>query len=686
MNILLVAILSSAFILAQFPNSVSALSINITVNSGTVIGTNSFSLGFQLDGATISMWQSRSVLRELAQASNLGLVRLWSNAIEPCTRWYESTKTGTWNWKNVDALLKGIFAINAQPLIVLGFYSWTLGRIKTPQGMTDNPQTGLPYPDSWGAYCAQWVKHFKEVGLPVRYYEIINEPHHYWKMDGWPTAQPKLSYFMQLYNAAAKAMRSQNSNVLLGNDNSIMKGVLDYFISNGENLNFLSYHGYATGSLSTSDAEILAAAETKYIGESSAYYGVDKAKQLYKTKKGIDLPVIESEDNINYCYSTGTDPRTQKMLGAVYDALTFRNFMLKGYAYHIYFHYASSASKEQAKSTGGAGYGMVNTDTNKPWYPYYAHKMLGQNLAVGDKIVESTSSSDDVRVVSWIHGDILNVMLINKVDAARTISLQGLQGRLNFSRIDNSISWKTPSMQLGTIDAGGDIAFNGYTVMLLQGKPGSSQSVNEDGFESNSFAKWTGVLASSGEAAITINWRAHHGKYSARFSSNAGGATEYAYTYKTISETDVYVRGYFYFAAGLPLTDNGDRFYVLRLMAGSQSLASVGVRRNNGVDKWVLNARSGSGSAGPVYATSPTVAMGRWYCVELHWKQDTAQGLIEMYVDGVKILQITGLNTAYFGKSDRLDFGLVEAANVQKSLVVYGDCFVLSRAYVNPEP
>jgi len=666
--------------------------IQITVNSSKTVAINNFSEGFQLEGQDVYIWQERSAMKQLTVDANFKLVRIWSNIIEPCTRWSESTKTGTWDWSRVDTLLRRIAEVGAEPLICLGFYSWETGGIIAPSGMTKNPQTGLPYSTSWGAYCAEWVKHFKQVGLTVRYYEMINEVYQYWKNDGWPVAQPKLGYFMELYNAAAKAMHAQNPNIKLGNDASIMKGVLDYFVSNGENLDFLSYHGYGTGSLSTSDSEILNAAETKYISESSSYYGVDKARQLYKEKRNIDLPVVKSENNIDYCYSSGTDPRIQKMLGAVYHALTFRVFMLKNYAYNIYFHFASSATSEQREPSGGAGFGMVNSDNNKPWYVYYVHEIFGQNLAVGDKIVESTSSAEDIRVIAWIHGKKLNVMLICKVDQTRTVQLQGLQGKFNFSKIDNTISWKTPNIQTGTISPTDLLTMNGYTVMLLQGAvsttpspPSPSVTIFEDNFETGDFSKWTGTSTSSGETATIVNWKPHHGTYHGRFASDVSTNSEYAYCYKIVDNAEMYARGYVYVPRGLPLSDNDDRFYFIRLRTSSQSLAGVGIRHNADVDSWVLYGANGSGLVGPAYANSPTIQTGKWYCIELHWKKDAVQGLVELYVDGAKILQITSIDTSYYGNASKVDFGLISATNVEQTQIIYGDCFKLATAYIGPE-
>jgi len=271
--------------------SFAAPQVEVSVDSTKSNGTNKFSIGFQLDGPDIRIWRDSSALRELAQEANFKLVRFFEHRLgKPCTYWNEGTKTGQWDWRELDLLMQRIFEIGAEPLIALGFVGYETRRLTSvPNGMSYNPTTGLPYPDQWAAYCAEWVRHFKEAGFPVRYYEMINEAYHYFD---WPATQPKLRYFMDLYNAAAKAMRNVNPNVKIGNDACVLTSVLDYFISNGENLDFLSYHAYGTSTLSATDSEIFQAAETKYIEESRTVYGVEKTRQLYKNSRGIDLHLL----------------------------------------------------------------------------------------------------------------------------------------------------------------------------------------------------------------------------------------------------------------------------------------------------------------------------------------------------------------------------------------------------------
>ena len=204
-----------------------------------------------------------------------------------------------------------------------------------------------------------------------------------------------------------------------------------------------------------------------------------------------------------------------------------------------------------------------------------------------------------------------------------------------------------------------------------------------DGFESGTFNAWTGTSVSSGEIAATANTPTHHGIYSAKYSSNGGGGTEYAYSYKTMaSSTELYARSYFYVSQS-GIADESDRFYTIIFKAGSNSVAYAGWKKTGGLVQWSLVIRSGTSY---VYAYSANVpSMNHWYCVELHWKEDAAAGLGELWVDGSLVCSITGVNTGTYGALTQVAFGLPQITNCA-STTVFCDCVVVSRAYVGPEP
>jgi hypothetical protein len=180
--------------------------------------------------------------------------------------------------------------------------------------------------------------------------------------------------------------------------------------------------------------------------------------------------MIISEYNFNSASAQGTDPKIQQMAGAVWTALVLRMSVLAGVRQAVYYSYSGSASWGMKNTYTGAGFGMVNGDNDYPWYQYYVHYMLGNNLGVGDAIVGTTSSSEDVRALAWIHNEKLNILLICKVDEPRIVRIEGLEGELKLLRIDNSIPWQTPAMQTNGIKSEEPLVINGYTVALLEGQ------------------------------------------------------------------------------------------------------------------------------------------------------------------------------------------------------------------------
>ena len=198
-----------------------------------------------------------------------------------------------------------------------------------------------------------------------------------------------------------------------------------------------------------------------------------------------------------------------------------------------------------------------------------------------------------------------------------------------------------------------------------------------DGFESADLSSWSGLTTSRGESVSVESVDSHHGVYHGRFeTSGSSSSRENAYLSENVDEGDVYVRGYFRFVDGAGsrvLSDNNDRFYLIRFSSGSGSVAWAGVRREGGVDKWTLYV------SGALTSTEVPVSFDRWYCVELHW--DGGSRRVEMFVDGVKILE-----TAASGSDiGRVDMGVIYTYSVQSGLLVHGDCFTISNDYIGLE-
>jgi hypothetical protein len=199
-----------------------------------------------------------------------------------------------------------------------------------------------------------------------------------------------------------------------------------------------------------------------------------------------------------------------------------------------------------------------------------------------------------------------------------------------------------------------------------------------DGFESGSFSAWTGTSRSSGETAAVASGLSYQGKYGARFSSDGLGRTEYAYSYKTVeSSADVYAQGYFYVSRSR-IVNNYDGFYFLSLKTGGLSVAQAGWRKIDSVIRWCLVVTNGRSNA-IIYSTSKP-SMNRWYCVEIHWKKGTTDGLCELWIDGTKVCSAVGRNTAAYGSVNQVCFGLPKI--FCKSTTVYLDCAEIAKEYI----
>ena len=448
--------------------------VDITVNVSKVIGVNNLSLGFQLDWHRWKTFMDRPVQWQLTEDAGFRLVRVFdfrstNPRLMPCVYWNESTKSGVWDWTNVDALTLKIFEIGAEPLFCLGWARDNIGRY-IPSGMTVNPITQLPYPESYAAYAAEWVKHFRELGLPVRFYQIMNEPFFYF---GWNAENmTRLGYFVEFWNMVARAMRRENPDILLSHDAITQKRVFDYWILYGDDVGFLDFHKYDAGSIGQySDAETFRRAEIRGFEDVSwsALYSINIARQKWFNSRGKWPPAISSESNFNSAWETGTDPKIQQMAGPVWLALVLRTGILKGVNYNIYFEFSSSKSWELAnRPSGGCGFGMTNEDDNQPWYPYYVHKIIGSNLGIMDKIVETRSTSDDIKTLAWIHDGKLVILLICKVEEPRMINFHGITGQFNLMWIDSTVPYTSPKVQEATKNVGDQIKLNGYTVVLLK--------------------------------------------------------------------------------------------------------------------------------------------------------------------------------------------------------------------------
>jgi hypothetical protein len=243
----------------------------------------------------------------------------------------------------------------------------------------------------------------------------------------------------------------------------------------------------------------------------------------------------------------------------------------------------------------------------------------------------------------------------------------------------------------GDNDRPGDSAYTQSGVYHVGSVTGKTPSVTifTDGFGSGSFSAWTGTDGTSGETETVVNTMAHHAPYSAKFTSNGNLGTESAFCYKTITPSaELYARGYFRVTTS-GIATNWDSFYLMMFRAGESALfnpvAWAGWIMMDGVVRWHLLIRDGTGFVWTEALSTASPALNQWYCVELHWWKHSTQGMAELYVNGRLACSITGKDTTAFGNVERLDFGLPELVNLPPSTTAYCDCVKVARTYVGPE-
>ncbi len=458
----LIALIFAAFFIS--PGQTQITPVNVTVNPSVTLLTNKLQLGFQMESKDIAAFTSSLAIQNLAKNANFKLVRFFDQRVRlACTNWDETTKTGTWNWAAIDNLVDKIFSTGAQPLIVVGFYSWSYHRFTDlPKGMTTNYQnTKLPNPSQYAAYVTDLVEHFKARGTPVIYWELFNEPQHFFNDGG------TCNSFKNFMNPVLSAMKAADPNIKVGCDNSMITwsqggsgGAFNaWFANNINQIDYLSWHRYLTGSKSTTDSSLFDYAINDQGGTYGANNFINPARQVYYNIKGTWLDCMQTEANIDYSYSTGTDPRIQQMSGAVGTALALRTEILNGNVlYNIYMQLASGSSDSSK-------FGMINLDNNQPWYPYYAQYMISGigGLSVGDSVVQSSSSSSNVIPLVWKDGSSTNILLINRSTSSVNVALSGVSGPVSWWKIDNSLK----TLQSGSSSVP-SFTLNGYTVMLLR--------------------------------------------------------------------------------------------------------------------------------------------------------------------------------------------------------------------------
>lgn len=222
------------------------------------------------------------------------------------------------------------------------------------------------------------------------------------------------------------------------------------------------------------------------------------------------------------------------------------------------------------------------------------------------------------------------------------------------------------------------------STLVVQPVQATTTTIFSDGFESGSFANWSGMARYCWMCTAYITGTSYYsGYHSGRFGTGTSmmmgmmyNNYDYSAVYRNIAAiSDVHVSGAFRVARS-GLSSDSSSFSMMLLSASGNNVAYAGWRMMGGVAKWYLLIRSGTGTVSAYSTSSPM--MNTWYNLELHWRNGATSGLGELYVNGVRVATISGRNTSAYGNVNQVRIGIPRAMS-SSGTVLYADSIRIFR-------
>lgn len=207
-------------------------------------------------------------------------------------------------------------------------------------------------------------------------------------------------------------------------------------------------------------------------------------------------------------------------------------------------------------------------------------------------------------------------------------------------------------------------------------------NIYEDGFESGDFSSWTGTTENTGVATVQ-NVTRHHGTWAMQV-SNLQFATSIARADKNIGAvTDAYVRVYGRMEDMFTYDGYNSIGGWVRNQAGG-SIACAVFQKNSSGHLW--GVRLFDPSTYYLASSYSSIVSDRWYQIELRVKVDGSAGILQLWVDGVLQVNVTGIDTNNRGSIDQVSVGIYcIAGNEPSARTGYLDCAVVNNAYIGSD-
>jgi hypothetical protein len=349
--------------------------------------------------------------------------------------WYNSSSK-TWNAARISAALDPLEGLSSERLITIG--RWPRWMDLDKDGMLDNDKY-----HAFAQLCAQLVHLLNiEQKRGIQYFEITNERDMvYWVRQMKKGQSSEVEELAKIYNLAAIAMKKVDSSIKVGGPaatrSDLVRPLQQFAAFTIDNLDFLSYHTYASGDPTELDVNVYN--RTENIGRDLSI--VRNMLDDLSPDHHIELHI--NEYNIFYTHKVKGKQMTNN-ISAVFDALVFVQMVKYG------------ADVGNAWNAADNIYGKMNRGYKLRPSAHVFHYF--NTMMTGDEVATSSDQSNVIVPFAVEHKGERNGVLINRSKQANTVKVK-LVG----------ISPKDTQLQFYRISAKGLDEFTGNVSELTYG-------------------------------------------------------------------------------------------------------------------------------------------------------------------------------------------------------------------------
>ena len=242
----------------------------------------------------------RRDLREAKSATDFKYVRFHA-ILDDEVGVYDEDSRGSpaYNFSYVDQIYDGLLASGVRPFVELSFMPSKLAAAQTFHSFWYKPIVSPPASyEKWGQLISRLAQHLVDRDgideVSKWYFEVWNEPN----IDFW-AGDPKQQTYFELYDAAARALKSVSPRLRVGGPATAQAAWVDAFLKHakdtGAPVDFVSTHVYANDT-----AENVFGTQEDIPRDEMVCKAVRKVRDQVKSSSTPDLPVIFSEYNATY--------------------------------------------------------------------------------------------------------------------------------------------------------------------------------------------------------------------------------------------------------------------------------------------------------------------------------------------------------------------------------------------------